>query len=39
VREIRLQLAQSLVFLFGAFAFGHIDVCSDHLDKLSIRGE
>ena len=39
VREIRLQLAKSLVLLLRAFAFRHIDVRSDHLDKFSIRGE
>ena len=39
VREIRLQLAKSLVLLLRAFAFRHIDVRSDHLDEFSIRGE
>jgi hypothetical protein len=39
VREIQLQLAKSLVLLFRAFAFRHIDVRSDHLDKVSIRRE
>ena len=33
------QLAKSLVLLLRAFAFRHIDVRSDHLDKFSIRGE
>ena len=39
VREIRLQLAQSLMLLLRAFAFRHIDVRRDHLDEFSIRGE
>ena len=39
VGEIRLQLAKSLVLLFRAFAFRHIDMRSDHLDKFSVRGE
>ena len=33
------QLAKSLVLLFRAFAFRHIDVRGDHLHKFSIRGE
>ena len=39
MRDIRLQLAKSLFLLLRAFAFRHIDVGSDHLDKFSIRGE
>src|ERR1700730_16195865 len=39
VREIRLQLPKSLMLLLRAFALRHIDVRSNHLDKLSIRGE
>ena len=39
VREIRLQLAKSLVLLLRAFAFRHIDMRSDHLNEFSVRGE
>ena len=39
MREIRLELAQSLVLLFCMFAFGDIDMSSDHLAELSIGGK
>ncbi len=35
----QLQLAQSLGLLLGAYAFRHIDVRGDNLDKLSLRRE
>ena len=37
--EIRFQLAQPLMLLLRALAFGHIDNCTDNLDKFSARGE
>src|SRR5262249_15150156 len=39
VREIRLQLAKSLMLVLRAFALRDIDMRSDHLDELSIAGE
>jgi hypothetical protein len=39
VREIGLQLAQSLVLLLRALALRHIDVCTDNLDEVPARGE
>src|SRR5258707_1018244 len=34
--NLRFALPQCLL---GAFAFGDIDICADHLDKLSLHGE
>ena len=39
MREVRLQLAQPLTLLLRAFAFRHIDLCSDNLDQLPTCGE
>ncbi len=39
VREIRLELAKSLMLLLRAFAFRHIGVRSDYFDTFSTRGE
>jgi len=39
VREIRLDLPQSLALLFGAFVFCHVELRTDDFSKLPADAE